>query len=378
MKEKKLKKSITFAIAILLIGICLIPNSGSVVIKKQLKTLGNTGGNILYVGGNGSGNFSTIQEAIDTAVNGDTVFVFDDSSPYQENIRINKQIYVIGENRDTTSINGITGQDHVVRITSKNAEINGFTIHGAAGGQDGITVYPTIEDCSISNIIIQDSSYGIWLQATSSRITISDNIISNNDFEGILLQGSDRNEISGNTISENGDFGIVIETISKQNEILDNTIEDNFAGIHLAGSTNQNIISGNQILNNNMEGILIEGVLSTANEITGNNITGNNAGIKISSGGKNIINGNSLMENSMEGIFLSLSNENIIEMNNFIDNRKNARFIISFRNTWDANYWDDWVGVKIDIPLFKMFPKCIRGIILRNFDKNPQEDPYVI
>ena len=138
MKNKKIRNSLVLTITILLIGICIIPISNGVEVKRKIGVLGNPFGNMLYVGGSGSGNYSTIQEAIDDAVSGDTVFVFDYSSPYQENIRINKQIFVIGENRDTTEISGISGQDHAVRISSKNSEINGFTIIGAADGQDGI------------------------------------------------------------------------------------------------------------------------------------------------------------------------------------------------------------------------------------------------
>ncbi|KYK31078.1 MAG: hypothetical protein AYK22_02730 [Thermoplasmatales archaeon SG8-52-3] len=378
MENKKIRMSLVFTIAFLFIGLCIIPMSSGVPVKKNIGVLGNPLGNVLYVGGNGSGNYSTIQEAIDDAINGDTVFVFDDSSPYQENIRINKQISVIGENKDTTVINGISGQDHAVRISAKNAEISGFTISGTADGQDGILVYPLMEDCIISNNKVEDSSYGIYLQATSTKITIIDNIISNNEFEGILLQESDRNIISGNTITENGDFGISLEAVSKQNDILDNTVENNFGGIQLAGSSSQNTISGNNVINNEREGILIEGVLTTTNEITGNNVTGNNAGMKVSNGGKNIISSNNFKDNTIEGLYFMFSNENIIEMNNFIGNRRNARYVASFRNTWDSNYWDDWIGLKFDIPFFKMFPKSIRGVSFRAYDMNPQEEPYNI
>jgi parallel beta-helix repeat protein len=378
MINKKTRKSWAFPVAILFIGLCIIPITSGVAINKNIDILGNDFGNILYVGGSGGGNYSTIQEAIDDAIAGDTVYVFDDSSPYQENIRINKQIFVIGENRDTTIISGISGQDHAVRISSKNAEINGFTIIGDTGGdQDGIAVFPLMEEIIISNNIVKDCSYGIFLQATSTRVTISNNIITNNEFEGIILQESDRNVISGNTITENGGFGISLETISNQNEILDNTMENNFAGLQLTGGSSQNTISGNQILNNEREGIKIDGVITSTNEIIGNNITGNNAGMKVS-GGKNIINGNSFKDNNLEGLYLTGSNENIIEMNNFIGNRRNARFILSFRNSWDSNYWDNWIGIKFDFPLFKMFPKAIRGFTLINFDMNPQEVPYAI
>jgi hypothetical protein len=33
-------------------------------------------GNILYVGGGGPGNYTKIQDAINNAINGDTIFVF--------------------------------------------------------------------------------------------------------------------------------------------------------------------------------------------------------------------------------------------------------------------------------------------------------------
>lgn len=72
-------------------------------------------GNILYVGGSGANNYTSIQDAIDDAENGDIVFVYDDSSPYYECIIINKSIELKGENkyttvikyRNTTSINSL-------------------------------------------------------------------------------------------------------------------------------------------------------------------------------------------------------------------------------------------------------------------------------
>ncbi|MDH7507694.1 MAG: NosD domain-containing protein, partial [Candidatus Thermoplasmatota archaeon] len=210
---------------------------------------------------------------MDNASNGDIIYVYDDLSPYQENIRINKQILLIGENKETTIINGVTGQDHVVRISSKNVEINGFTIKGSIEGQDGIAVFGLMELCIISNNIIMDNSYGILLQPTSSKITISNNIISNNNYQGILLQSSNRNIITNNTIIKNGDYGISLEVYSIQNKIINNTIENNFAGIKIGGSSSQNNISSNFISDNNMEGILIKGLLSSNNEITRNNIT---------------------------------------------------------------------------------------------------------
>ena len=57
------------------ISVFKTPSSSDV--RKRLHREGNT----LYVGGSGPGNFSHIQDAIDAASPGDTVFVYDDSSP---------------------------------------------------------------------------------------------------------------------------------------------------------------------------------------------------------------------------------------------------------------------------------------------------------
>jgi len=380
MINKISRKSLVLGIAILFMGVCIISGSIGTKIDRRNNTIDLAYGKTLYVGGSGGDNYTTIQEAIDAATNGDIVFVYDNSSPYPESININKQISVIGENRDTTIINGESGPDYIVHISSDNAEINGFTISGETGEQNGIKVYKLlgVKNSSISNNIIKNNSIGILLQVGSVRITITNNMILNNEYEGIELSEGDHNEITGNTIEDNGGSGIVLETLSEKNEISGNTIEGNLAGIKLLGGSNQNTISGNKITNNERDGILADGILTKANDIIGNNITNNKVGIKISSSGKNTITSNNIKDNSMEGVYLTLSNENIIEKNNFIGNRKNARYLICFRNTWDANYWDDWIGVKLELPLFRMFPKVIRAIVLRSYDWHPQDVPYNI
>ena len=63
-----------------------IPSNGTIIKTDfQMQTSVAT---ILYVGGNGPNNYTTIQQAITNATNGDTVFVYDDSSPYFEHIII--------------------------------------------------------------------------------------------------------------------------------------------------------------------------------------------------------------------------------------------------------------------------------------------------
>lgn len=330
---------------------------------------------ILYVGGGGPGNYTTIQGAINDAVNGDTIFVY--SGTYNENINIGKRIYLIGEHKDTTTIQGVSGVNAVVRILSNNVELNGFTIIGNPGGQDGIHVIALMKDNYISDCIIKNCAYGIFLQGTSERTTIFSNHIFDNSFSAIRLQGSDRNLIEENEIENNNNWGISLESLSKQNTIKNNIISNNYGGIKLSGNSEQNDILENTIISNTLEGLIMES-LSISNTVIGNNITNNFAGIKLTTSGQNIIQSNNIEANSMEGLLLETSNSNIISKNNFIGNKRQAKFRISQRNSWEENYWDNWIGVKLDMPIFALFPKPIFGFGIINFDLNPAQQPYII
>ena len=123
-----MKKLLVFVIIFLLIGMSATPLTGT--IKEPGKS--SIGRAILYVGGSGEGNYSKIQDAIDNVSIGATVFVYNDSSPYYENIYIDKWIKLIGESRETTIIDGGSGYTIYINIDSMppyaQVVINGFTI----------------------------------------------------------------------------------------------------------------------------------------------------------------------------------------------------------------------------------------------------------
>ncbi|RLF45340.1 MAG: hypothetical protein DRN29_06910, partial [Thermoplasmata archaeon] len=85
------------------LAILLIPFISA---ENEILSSNDLNGNILYVGGSGTGNYSRIQDAIDDANDGDTIFVYSNSSPYYEHIIINKSINLVGENKNTTIIDG--------------------------------------------------------------------------------------------------------------------------------------------------------------------------------------------------------------------------------------------------------------------------------
>jgi len=63
--------------------------------SNEIETAIINDGNTLYVGGSGPNNYTKIQDAIDAASDGDTIFVYSYSSPYHENLVINKELALL-------------------------------------------------------------------------------------------------------------------------------------------------------------------------------------------------------------------------------------------------------------------------------------------
>jgi parallel beta-helix repeat protein len=348
MRHELIVKSIIFGIVVLFIGVGIA--SAHTVESSNPQPM--TRGNILYVGGSGPGNYTTIQAAINNATNGNIIFVY--NKTYNENIDTKlKKITLIGENRDITIINGQTTVP-TVRIGSSDVTITRFTIIGISPGMV-VQVASLSQNVFITNNLIKNGGYGISLLPTTSKITITNNTIVNHTFIGVQLQTSNYNVIRGNNIENNGGQGIEFSFNSNHNSILNNSIVSNIK-----------------------EAILIEGVGSTVNTIMGNNISKNHVGIRFSSASSNTIKNNNIQDSAMEGILLQTSSDNVIEMNNLIQNIRQATFKISSRNTWNANYWSNWIGFKLTQPGFQKFPKVIFGVMGINFDWHPATQPYNI
>lgn len=73
------------------------------------------------------GDYPTIQQAIDAAISGNTIIVA--AGTYYENIVIHESIILVGEDKETTIIDG-SGTGDVVTITADDVTIRGFTMTG--------------------------------------------------------------------------------------------------------------------------------------------------------------------------------------------------------------------------------------------------------
>lgn len=210
----------------------------------------DSGDSIIYISKSGLGNFTTIQEGIDEAESGDTLFVY--NGTYFENLVIDKSIILTGENKNNTIIDGrVAG--NAIKINSNNVTIKNFTIMH-------------------SGLIYPNSGINI-----SSNFNLIENNLITDNFYGITLYFALNNTIRKNTIQNDDHCGIYISK-SKNNSIIGNIIQNNFYnGVGLYYSSDNNIIRGNNLINNGFCGVNIR--ICSNNKVVNNNFSENNMGI---------------------------------------------------------------------------------------------------
>ncbi len=409
---KTMKRLITITIAFLLFIPFASIHGNNVTFVKNIE-------NILYVGGSGPNNYTSIQDAINDAEDGYIIYVY--PKQYNESIVINKSISLIGiiGNGEKPVIDGsMKEKEKVVTIEANNVTFSNFIVmHGRGlvikNSNDckienneiikarpliNSTIYAALEihksyNCEIrgnfvsktwgqgvsiwkSSIIMthnyisySKSDKGLVIIDSSNCIISYNNMTKNQD--GIDADGLRNSIISFNHIYYNDQYGIVVDD-SKSVVISNNTIyHHSYGGIMLVDSSFC-IIRENEIYNNSW-GISVEGTVALPlNKNTGNVVERNN------------------IHDNGYGIYLWEGKENSFIQNNLIDNDYNVGFqqMIEtthpdhpFHNTWYANYYSDWrlpvpkpIKGELDIGFGRF------GIIIAipafMFDFHPAMEPY--
>jgi parallel beta-helix repeat protein len=241
-----------------------------------------TGSMKLYVGGSGQGNYSTIQHAINNASCGDTVFVY--SGIYYENLIIDKSINLIGENKDSTIIDGgNSGDVPCIDICSDNVIVQGFKIQWSdwefheAGlniktgnvkiidnnvsiHDKGILLLSGAKNCIIEQNILFNNHEGIyiWPSASGGHV-IKNNRIFNNDY-GFKIFDAVNLIIKNNTVFDNNWYGILMKT-TEDSKIFQNTFEENSQAISVGDQCFNNLFFHNNFISNN-HNVIDEGLNS--------------------------------------------------------------------------------------------------------------------
>jgi len=233
------KKIILIGIIILFLGTAVTPITIGLNIEDSKHTISD--GHYLYVGGSGTGNYTKIQDAINNASDGDTVFVY--NGIYYEDIHLNKSIDLIGEDRENTIIDGCR-EWYVVHILADNVTVKNFYITNSTiyGSNSGIKIHGERENITIYNNIIIDNFFGICVGDPYQYervycINIVNNLIVNNTY-GIGLFEGQESKILNNTFVNNGLF--ILSTAPKDNIVIENTINA-LPLVYLEGKSNKTI-----------------------------------------------------------------------------------------------------------------------------------------
>jgi parallel beta-helix repeat protein len=342
--------------------------------------------------------YTTIQEVINVPETLDRHTIFVEAGTYYENVVVNKTVSLIGENRETTIIDGNkTGS--VVAITVNNVSIIGFTVQnsGPRGSSGygpfdcGIFVSSSSEICITENVVT-NNSLGIYFDMCSNN-TLRNNNLTRNTIN--LLVGGDlitygylhmlHDIDETNIVNESpiyywigehdkqipydaGCIYLVNSTnitvkdieitnslvclVSTNNSIVEN-VKVNFGGISL-GLSQDNIVTNNTLTNG-----AIALTWSPNNAVSYNVVSDFSVGMYLYSSywwahpNNNFILGNTIA-NCAVGISIPTyadCNNNTIYHNNFINNTKDVDSHDSI-NFWDngfeGNYWSDHNGIDSD------------------------------
>jgi len=323
-------------------------------------------GSILYVGGTGTGNYTTIQSAIDYASSGDTVFVY--NGTYFENVVVNKKINLIGEHRNNTIIDG-KEIDHAIRVSVDFVNICSFTIKNTSLPHSG--VYISSNDTSIFDNILTSNSKAMNM-ITSNNCNFFNNILFNNFFQDISIHESNSNSFKNNLMNNLLTYQCSQITI-ENNTFLDNS--NSYKGIEIRYSldcyinnnsflTDGIAINGNNrlhwtshkiennIVNNspiyfmkNTNGGMVPSdagqvILANCSDMTIQGLNLTNLGLAIQLGHSNNNNiTNNFLSNNSGGIILKWSLNNLITDNKIIQSDGFAYYsLASYSNTISKNF----------------------------------------
>jgi parallel beta-helix repeat protein len=167
----------------------------------------------VYPGGESSGNYSSIQNAIDNASEGDTIRVFE--GMYFENVIVNKSVNLIGNltfgaGSNMTVINASFSGDGLY-ISADNVTIKGFVLaFSGFGFNDSGIELNNVENCSITGNALMLNNYGIWLNETEN-CTIKNNYFMENSV-GMGIYTSTNDTYMSNYFDNSSSYDVLLVT----------------------------------------------------------------------------------------------------------------------------------------------------------------------
>jgi parallel beta-helix repeat protein len=181
----------------------------------------------------GPADFHTVQEAVDAASSGDTVFVH--SGIYHEYtytaesiVSIAKAISLVGENPFDTIIDANFSSRTAILIRTDYVTVRNLTVRNSAYSHwhwdsTGGIYLDQSNGCIVENCIVTGNQNGINLQVSGGN-NVSHNLVTDNVWGIKVGDSSNNNLIEGNLMLNNSYYGysMVIDWDTNNNTIADN------------------------------------------------------------------------------------------------------------------------------------------------------------
>ena len=274
-----------------------------------------TGGETIIVDIEGNGNFTSIQDAIESASDDDTIWIME--GEYRENVIVNKPLLIRGERSEGIILNG-SGVGNVVMIApgGNGSRVEDLTVTGSNLTQSGRSGILVQAPCTIDDVNIRNTRNGVLVQmdpmfkepkVEDYLVTISDCSLWENEW-GVNLQSGSYCRVSRNDINNNH-YGIQLYQ-TQRNVIHANTLEGNYLGMRVLLSEN-NSIQSNRCSYSETDGIGLWD--SHNNTLKYNKLYFNNgSGLHIAFSINNSISSTNCLENN--GSALEIENCTTIEL----------------------------------------------------------------
>jgi len=327
-------------------------------------------------------NHTNIQSVINNATSGDIIRLY--AGTYNEYIRVNRTISIIGNGSSDTIIKGF-GPYSTVQVKNDSCNITGLSITGSQLGHTGLYIesnYNKIIDCSIygndntgirisrgngnllENFTCNNNKYwGVSINKESNNNILKNGSVYNNPDSGISVYGLDNVIENCETYNNGGGIGL-----SNRGVIRNSTsFLNNGSGIYVSDSIVENvncynnngygIYSSNSIVNNaTCSKNYYSGISSASNSLITNSECSYNYGNGIKCNTNSIIRNTTCNYNMENGIEVPCSSFNQIE--NCTSN------------------WNNLAGIDLDAAQYNTISYCNissnngSGIILSRSDYN--------
>ncbi|MFH1101963.1 MAG: PKD domain-containing protein [Methanobacteriota archaeon] len=369
MKRAKAILCIVLVLLMISSGLFFIADPSTAAVNRNIYVK-NT---YAYNTGDGSADrpYRSIQHAIDVAVPGDTIYVFEGT--YNETLQINKAVSIIGLDQKNTSIQIYAANPkprYLIEITADYVTLEELNISDPEENVRVALIYVQGDYTTIQATHIHDAAvWGVYLDSSSDN-TIGYNAIT--DIKGVYAYYSNNNVFSKNSFRRNNDAAIKLYHVN-QGIIYNNVINKSSSYSVYADECSNLNFSSNKIGNGSLDGIkLLNGnsnilwknvlnknkgngvfVSSSSCTIWNNTFTRNQIGIELQGSDSEIFS-NKIKNSTIYGLHANTgTQDNVMYLNQFRDNPTNA--LENGHNQWysgeQGNYWDDYNEVDRNLDL---------------------------